>query len=143
MITYTKGNIFDSKMDAIVNPVNTVGVMGKGLALQMKIRYPLMFRSYKSACERGMIETGKIYISRNEGRTILLFPTKKHWRNPSEYTYIEEGLKYLVKNYRLLNLKSIAFPRIGCGCGGLDWSRVKAMLEKYLKDTDLEIEIYE
>lgn len=143
MIIYKKGNIFESKMDAIVNPVNTVGVMGKGLAYQFKIKYPLMFKSYKAACDCGVIETGKVYISREEGRTILLFPTKKHWKNLSEYSYIEEGLKYLAQNYKTLKLKSIAFPRIGCGWGGLNWNIVKAMIEKYLKDTDLFIEIYE
>ena len=143
MIKYTSDNIFDSKMETIVNPVNCVGVMGKGLALEFKKRYPALFIAYKSACDRHLIKPGRVYISNQPDRKIMLFPTKDHWRNPSSYEYIEEGLGYFAEHYKALKMTSCAFPRIGCGCGGLEWSKVKALIVKYLSHLDIEIEIYE
>ena len=142
MIKYVKGNIFDSKMETIVNPVNCVGVMGKGLALEYKRRYPTLFLSYKSACARKLIIPGRVYVSRQQDKKVLFFPTKDHWTDPSKYEYIDSGLSYFAKNYKDLNIQSCAFPRIGCGLGGLDWEKVKALLEKHLGDLDIEIEVY-
>ena len=142
MIRYVKGNIFNSQMETIVNPVNCVGVMGKGLALEYKKRYPALFLSYKSTCARKLIIPGRVYVSRQQDKKVLLFPTKDHWTDPSKYEYIDSGLSYFAKNYKDLNIQSCAFPRIGCGLGGLDWEKVKALLEKHLGDLDIEIEVY-
>ena len=129
-------------METIVNPVNCVGVMGKGLALEYKKRYPALFLSYKSTCARKLIIPGRVYVSRQQDKKVLLFPTKDHWTDPSKYEYIDSGLSYFAKNYKDLNIQSCAFPRIGCGLGGLDWEKVKALLEKHLGDLDIEIEVY-
>ena len=142
MIRYVKGDIFNSQMETIVNPVNCVGVMGKGLALEYKRRYPALFLSYKSACARKLIIPGRVYVSRQQDKKVLLFSTKDHWKDPSKYEYIDSGLSYFAKNYKDLNIQSCAFPRIGCGLGGLDWEKVKALLEKHLGDLDIEIEVY-
>ena len=120
MIRYVKGDIFNSQMETIVNPVNCVGVMGKGLAREYKRRYPTLFLSYKSACARKLIIPGRVYVSRQQDKKVLLFPTKDHWKDPSKYEYIDSGLSYFAKNYKDLNIQSCAFPRIGCGLGGLD-----------------------
>ena len=142
MIIYVKGDIFNSQMETIVNPVNCVGVMGKGLALEYKRRYPALFLSYKSTCARKLIIPGRVYVSRQQDKKVLLFPTKDHWKDPSKYEYIDSGLTYFAKNYKALKIRSCAFPRIGCGLGGLDWEKVKALLEKHLGDLDIEIEVY-
>ena len=142
MIKYVKGDIFNSQMETIVNPVNCVGVMGKGLALEYKRRYPALFLSYKSACARKLIIPGRVYVSRQRDKKVLLFPTKDHWKDPSKYEYIDSGLSYFAKNYKDLNIQSCAFPRIGCGLGGLDWEKVKVLIEKHLGDLDIEIEVY-
>lgn len=142
MIRYVKGNIFDSKMATIVNPVNCVGVMGKGLALEFKKRYPALFLSYKSACARNLFRPGIVYVSHQQDKKVLLFPTKEHWKDPSRYEYIDIGLSYFAKNYKALKITSCAFPRIGCGLGGLDWEKVKLLIEKHLGDLDIEIEVY-
>ena len=88
MIRYVKGNIFNSQMETIVNPVNCVGVMGKGLALEYKRRYPTLFLSYKSACARKLIIPGRVYVSNQLDKKVMLFPTKDHWKDPSKYEYI-------------------------------------------------------
>ena len=142
MIRYVKGNIFDSKMETIVNPVNCIGVMGKGLALEFRKRYPALFLSYKSACARKLISPGKVYVSNQQDKKVLLFPTKEHWKYPSKNEYIDSGLGYFSKNYKALKITSCAFPRIGCGLGGLEWEKVKALIEKHLGDLDIEIEVY-
>ena len=142
MIRYVKGNIFDSKMQTIVNPVNCIGVMGKGLALEFKKRYPALFLSYKSACARKLISPGRVYLSDQQDKKVLLFPTKDHWINSAKYEYIKTGLIYFAENYKALKITSCAFPRIGCGLGGLDWEKVKALIEKHLGELDIEIEIY-
>ena len=142
MIRYVKGDIFNSQMETIVNPVNCVGVMGKGLALEYKRRYPTLFLSYKSACARKLIIPGRVYVSNQLDKKVMLFPTKDHWKDPSKYEYIDSGLSYFAKNYKDLNIQSYAFPRIGCGLGGLDWEKVKVLIEKHLGDLDIEIEVY-
>lgn len=143
MIHYIKGDIFESKARVLVNPVNTVGVMGKGLALQFKTRYPKMFTEYKAFCDKGMLYVGELHLWNGNDHDVLNFPTKKHWRNPSKLEYIETGLKQLKKEWKGNINGSIAFTRLGCGCGGLDWKDVKPLMEKYLKDLPLEIYIYE
>ncbi len=142
MIEYVKGNIFDSPAQVIVNPVNTVGVMGKGLALEFKKKYPEMFSAYKKMCENKALTTGKLMLHFSPDHWILLFPTKEHWRNPSKIEYIENGLKKFVNTYAEKNITSIAFPKLGCGNGELDWAVVKPLMEKYLKPLPIDIYIY-
>ena len=149
MVTFKKNeNIFDSDAQVIVNPVNTVGVMGKGLALDFKNRYPKMFTEYKKACQYHLIDIGKLYYypgSKCDERDIIFFPTKKHWKSKSTIDYIEKGLQNFVETYKDVGIHSVAFPRIGCGLGGLDWEgTVKPLMIKYLSSLeDLEVQLYE
>ena len=143
MIHYVKGDIFESNAQVIVNPVNTAGVMGKGLALAFKNKYPHMFYIYKKACDRKFFDIGNLILVEDNERQILLFPTKKDWRNPSSLEYIEIGLKEFLEGYRINNITSIAFPSLGCGCGGLKWEDVKSLMEKYLGQLTIDIYIYE
>ena len=148
MIHFTKGNMMTSSAEALVNTVNTVGVMGKGIALQFKEEFPKNFLTYKAACSSGELTPGKLLItkelnSNGEEKIIINFPTKLHWRNPSKYEYITEGLKELVKAISEHKIKSIAIPPLGCGNGGLDWNIVKGMIEEALKEIECEVYIYE
>ncbi|MDI9881303.1 type II toxin-antitoxin system antitoxin DNA ADP-ribosyl glycohydrolase DarG [Flectobacillus longus] len=148
MIHYKTGNLLESKADALVNTVNIVGVMGKGIALQFKSMFPRNFKLYASACKNKEIQIGQLLVNEEEslltGKKIIInFPTKTHWRLPSEYQYIETGLVELIKVIKENNIKSIAIPPLGAGNGGLDWNKVKQLLEKYLKDLDCDITIYE
>lgn len=142
MITYVEGDIFSSPAQVIVNAVNTVGVMGKGIALAFKNRYPKMFEVYKEACEKKKFQMGKLMLCHAPDHLILLFPTKENWRNPSKLEYIEKGLERFVKNYAEKNISSIAFPKLGCGNGELKWEEVKPLMEKYLKPLPIDIYIY-
>lgn len=142
MFEYIEGNIFDSPAQVIVNTVNTVGVMGKGLALEFKNRYPEMFADYRTACEKRQFTMGKLMLWRAPDHWILMFPTKENWRNPSKLEYIERGLKNFVNSYADKNISSIAFPKLGCGNGELDWNDVKPLMEKYLKPLPIDVYIY-
>lgn len=148
MIHYKTGNLLDSEATALVNTVNTVGVMGKGIALQFKNMFPNNFKLYAQACKNKEVKVGKLLVTEEEallaGKKIIInFPTKTNWRLPSEYQYIESGLVELVKVIKEKNIKSIAIPPLGSGNGGLDWNRVKQILEKHLSGLDCEIFIYE
>lgn len=148
MIYYKTGNLLDSSAEALVNTVNTVGVMGKGIALQFKNRFPNNYKMYAKACKNNEVKTGKLLVTTEEtmlgGRKIIVnFPTKTDWRKPSEYSYIEDGLKDLVKIIREQNIKSIAIPPLGSGNGGLDWNKVKVILVNYLSGLECEMYIYE
>lgn len=142
MIEYIEGDIFKSPAQVIVNPVNTVGVMGKGLALSFKQRYPEMFTFYRAACEKKQFKIGKLMLWYAPDHWILLFPTKENWRNPSKIEYIEKGLVKFVQTYADKNINSIAFPKLGCGNGELSWDDVKPLMEKYLKALPIDIYIY-
>ena len=142
MIEYIEGDIFESPAQVIVNTVNTVGVMGKGLALSFKRRYPEMFERYKRACEKHLLSTGKLMLFYEADHWILLFPTKENWRNPSKMEYIQKGLQKFVDTYAEKNITSIAFPRLGCGNGELNWNDVKPLMEHYLKDLPIDVYIY-
>ena len=142
MITYVKGNIFNSPAKVLVNTVNTVGVMGKGVALEYKKRYPDMFECYKGLCEMKQLDIGNLYLWKKSEKWVLLFPTKKHWRNPSKLDYIEKGLKKFEENWDKVGSNTIAFPRLGCGNGGLDWTDVKPLMEKYLGKLPMQIFVY-
>lgn len=142
MFEYIEGDIFDSPAQVIVNTVNTVGVMGKGLALSFKQRYPEMFNRYKSACEKHLLTVGKLMLFYEIDHWILLFPTKENWRNPSKIEYIESGLMKFVSTYADKGITSIAFPKLGCGNGELDWDVVKPLMESYLKRLPIDVYIY-
>lgn len=143
MIYITHGNIFESSAQVIVNPVNCVGVMGAGLAKQFKERYPNSFQKYQIACRAALLEPGKLMICRENGKRILMFPTKVHWKDPSQLVYIEQGLTKLASEYQVRGIHSIAIPRIGCGLGGLDWDEVKPMIVAYLSKCSMDVYIYE
>lgn len=152
MLKYLVGHdIFSSPADALVNPVNCRGVMGKGLALEFKKRFPECFPPYKQACDARHLVVGtlmfvqlKVQPALFEIRrpAIILFPTKDHWLDKSKIEWIEQGLKYLKAQYRQWNLTSIAMPQIGCGLGGLRWHQVMPLIEKYLADEEIDVEIY-
>jgi len=142
MIEYIIGDIFDSPAQVIVNTVNTVGVMGKGLALTFKQRYPEMFEAYRTACEKHQLTTGKLMLWYAPDHWLLLFPTKENWRNPSKLEYIEKGLYKFVNTYTDKNITSVAFPRLGCGNGELNWDDVRPLMEKYLKPLPIDVYIY-
>lgn len=142
MIEYIEGDIFQSPAQVIVNTVNTVGVMGKGLALSFKKRYPGMFEVYRKACERHQLTIGKLMLYYAPDHWILMFPTKENWRNPSKVEYIEAGLKKFVNTYADKGITSIAFPKLGCGNGELSWEVIKQVMERYLKPLPITIYIY-
>lgn len=148
MINYLKGNLFESDAEALVNTVNTVGVMGKGLALQFKETFPENFRIYRDICRKGQLHTGEMLVTEDSSlltghKIIINFPTKKHWRLPSEYYYIEQGLDALRLEIEKRGIKSIAIPPLGSHNGGLDWQRVKVMIEEKLDSLNCDIYIYE
>ena len=149
MIEYTKGDLLTSNAQALVNTVNTVGVMGKGIALHFKEMFPYNFTVYAAACKRGELVPGKMLVVKDSNldlgeRLIINFPTKVHWRQPSKYEYIEAGLKDLVRVIRDFEVGSIAIPPLGCGNGGLDWGVVKGMIERALAPVDgVDICVYE
>ena len=142
MITYLRGDIFSSPAQVLVNAVNTVGVMGKGVALEFKKRYPEMFKSYERVCNEKQLDVGKLMLWKGSEKWVLMFPTKKHWRNPSKMEYVEAGLKKFVDTYMEKGITSAAFPRLGCGNGGLDWEEVRPLMERYLKQLPIPIYIY-
>jgi len=143
MIKVLMGNLLESKAQTLVNTVNCVGVMGKGIALQFKAQFPDMFKDYVTACERKEIRPGKPYLYRKLiPPWILNFPTKDHWRSVSRMEDIIQGLKYLLKNYNEWGIKSLAVPPLGCGHGQLDWKVVGPTLYRYLSQLDIPVEPY-
>ncbi|MCD7761589.1 MAG: macro domain-containing protein [Lachnospiraceae bacterium] len=137
------GNIFESKCNALVNTVNCVGVMGKGIALEFKKRYPDMFMDYVLKCECGQVKPGAPYVYQNADGTIIInFPTKDHWRSPSRLSYVEDGLNWFADNYEKYHIESIAFPPLGCGNGGLTWDMVGPVMYQKLSALPIRIEIY-
>jgi len=137
MVKIINGTIFESSAQTLVNTINCVGVMGKGLALEFKNRYPAMFDKYKSFCDKGVFKPGVLWIYKAEdGKWILNFPTKVDWKNPSKIEYIEEGLKKFVEIWKEKGITSIAFPLLGCNNGGLDADEVIPIMEKYLSQCE-------
>ena len=147
MITYTSGNLLEADTEALVNTVNTVGVMGKGIALQFAERFKTNLKLYKEACKSGSLQVGQLLAVKDADmhgeRLIINFPTKKDWKHRSSYAYIEEGLKALVTLIKQRNITSIALPPLGCGNGGLQWAKVKPMIEDHLGALDLRVVVYE
>jgi len=148
MIHYIKGNILESKAQALINTVNTVGVMGKGIALQFKNFFPKNFKIYKDACNRNAIDIGKLLVTKdynvNSGEKIIInFPTKKDWKKSSEYSYIEKGLDDLLRIIESDKITTLAMPALGAGNGGLIWENVKQIIEQKLSTLSIDIYIYE
>ena len=144
MINYIKGNLFTSNSKILVNTVNTVGVMGKGIASDFKRIYPKMFEEYKALCDAKKFDIGELFLYKTQNKWILNFPTKKHWKSPSKLEYIEKGLIELINKANELKLNDIAMPKLGCGNGGLDWeTQVKPLVEKYLKKSPINVSIYD
>ena len=133
MIERTRGNILTDDAEALVNTVNCVGVMGKGIALQFKKAFPENFKAYEAACRREEVKPGRMFVFETgqlfNPRYIINFPTKRHWRGKSRYEDISSGLQALVWEVRERKIRSIAIPPLGSGLGGLKWSRVKTMIE--------------
>ena len=148
MIRFTTGDILAEDVEALVNPVNCVGVMGRGLALQFRKAYPECFHTYAKACERREIKPGRMFVfetgTLTNPRIIINFPTKRHWRDNSVIEDIETGLKGLAKVIRDRDLRSIAVPALGSGLGGLEWSDVRPRMDKALGGFDnVEVVVFE
>lgn len=148
MIHYTQGNLLEAPVQALVNTVNTVGVMGKGIALMFKERFPKNMSEYAQACQRKMVKTGHMFVTETGellgARWIVNFPTKQHWRSPSKMEWIVEGLQDLRRFIIENDVQSIAIPPLGSGNGGLDWNEVRAKIEYMLGDlTRVDIWVYE
>ena len=148
MIELKKDNLLLSNAEALVNTVNTAGVMGKGVALQFRERFSENYLRYKKACAKGEVQTGKMFITEtdllSEPKYIINFPTKQHWKGKSKIEYIEDGLDDLLRVIQEKNIQSIAIPPLGCGNGGLDWKDVKTLIEKKLGQlSSVDIELYE
>jgi O-acetyl-ADP-ribose deacetylase (regulator of RNase III) len=148
MLRFTTGNILESSAEALVNTVNTIGVMGKGIALQFKQAFPHNYNVYRQACLNGQLKTGQLLTVKDNDlllgeRLIINFPTKSHWKMPSRYEYVESGLVALVAYLKENPVKSLAMPALGCGNGGLIWNKVRPMIEQYLTTLDMSIWVYE
>jgi uncharacterized protein YwgA/O-acetyl-ADP-ribose deacetylase (regulator of RNase III) len=142
LVAIKRGNMLDSQAHALVNTVNCVGIMGKGIALAFKRRYPEMFRDYVRRCDSGQVKLGMPYIYRAEDHVIVNFPTKKHWRSVSRLEDIESGLDYLRDHLAEWGIKSIAVPPLGCGNGQLEWSVVGPTLYRHLGAFPIPVELY-
>jgi O-acetyl-ADP-ribose deacetylase (regulator of RNase III) len=148
MIRFAQGNLLEAEVEAVVNTVNTVGVMGKGIALMFKEAYPANFRDYSAACARGEIVVGRMYVTGRESlhgpRWIINFPTKQHWRGPSHLDWIENGLVDLRRVIEAKQIRSVAVPPLGTGNGGLRWSEVRRLILKVLDGLEgVDVLVYE
>ena len=148
MIEPTSGNILIDDAEALVNTVNCVGVMGKGIALQFKKAFPENFKAYEAACRREEVQPGRMFVFKTgqmfNPRYIINFPTKRHWRGKSRYEDIASGLQALVREVQERKIRSIAIPPLGSGLGGLKWGRVKTMIEAAFKEfSDVQVKLYE
>jgi O-acetyl-ADP-ribose deacetylase (regulator of RNase III)/uncharacterized protein YwgA len=143
MVKILTGDILDSKAQTLVNTINCVGVMGKGIALKFKERFPDMFNDYMERCNRNEVRLGKPYLYKKlTPPWILNFPTKGHWRSVSRIEDIVKGLKYLLQHYKEWGITSLAVPPLGCGQGQLEWKVVGPTLYRYLNQLDIPVELY-
>ena len=148
MVTFQEGNLLEADVEALVNTVNTVGVMGKGIALMFKERFPDNFREYAAACKTGDVRLGEMFVTENHElvgpKWIVNFPTKDHWRSRTKLEWIEQGLKSLARVIEERRIGSIAVPPLGCGNGRLNWQDVRPVIESALSEVvGLEATVYE
>jgi O-acetyl-ADP-ribose deacetylase (regulator of RNase III) len=148
MIEIARGNLLLAEVDALVNTVNCVGFMGKGIALQFKLAFPANNKAYEAACARGEVVPGRMLVHDNGGlvnpRWIINFPTKRHWRGKSRLEDVAAGLKALIADVQRLGIRSIAVPPLGCGLGGLDWAVVRPMIEQAFDALpDVQVQLFE
>lgn len=145
IVPHDNSSIFDSVMQTLVNPVNCVGISGKGLALHFKDRYPEMFKRYQRDCTKGLYFPGACLLYRDDTHNILNFATKRHWRDDSQVEWIETGLQALSHKYRLWGINSLAVPALGCGNGNLHYYEdgIYDLLVQYLDPIDIPVELYE
>ncbi len=148
MIRFAHGNLLDANVDALVNAVNTAGVMGKGIALMFRERFPENYRAYVAACKRKALTAGRMFVTELQDPSrphwIINFPTKAHWRNPSKIEWIEAGLQDLKRVIEEKKIKSIAIPALGSGNGGLNWRDVRPLIESSMGNLpDVDVVIYE
>ncbi|MFZ1264937.1 MAG: macro domain-containing protein, partial [Anaerolineae bacterium] len=148
MIRFTQGDLLKVQAEALVNSVNCVGVMGRGIALQFKQTFPANFRAYAAACQRGEVQPGRMFVfdrgAFDRPRYIINFPTKRHWRSESRIQDIESGLAALVMEVRTRSIRSIAIPPLGSGLGGLNWAAVRPLIEQSFADlSDVEVLVFE
>lgn len=142
MIEYVNGDMFQSDADCLVNTVNCEGYMGKGIAYQFKVKFPENNQSYVKACKTGMLKVGQIHYYVEDGKTIINFPTKNKWREPSKMSYIEDGMDAFVQVLPTLNVKTVAIPPLGCGNGGLEWRVVKSVIVDKLQSLEEKYTFY-
>ena len=136
MIRYTTGNLLDAQTEALVNTVNEIGVMGKGIALMFREAFPDNTAAYEAACKRGEVRVGRMFVTENHALTgprwIINFPTKKNWRHPSKLEWVQDGLQDLLRVIKENKIESVALPPLGCGNGGLEWNHVRPAIESAL-----------
>jgi O-acetyl-ADP-ribose deacetylase (regulator of RNase III) len=152
MIHYTQGNLLDAEVEALVNTVNTVGIMGKGIALMFKEAFPENFRLYAAACKRGEVQIGRMFVTERPPlagsgrgpRWIINFPTKRHWRDRTRLEWVQAGLADLTRLLQEKAIRSVALPPLGCGNGGLEWAAVRPLIEQALAGfRSVEVLVYE
>ena len=146
MLRLVDGNLFASECQTLVNTVNCVGVMGAGIALEFRLRYPAMYDRYVRHCREGRLTIGKLWLYKTpsaEGRQwVLNFPTKDHWKRPSKTAYLRAGLENFVATYRIRGIESVAFPTLGSRNGGIPEATSIDLMRKYLEDVEVDVEIY-
>jgi O-acetyl-ADP-ribose deacetylase (regulator of RNase III) len=143
MLTYVTISLFESPAQTLVNTVNTVGAMGKGIAAVFKKLYPEMYQQYRRLCQEGKLDVGQLYIYRTPNKIIVNLPTKKHWRQRSRVEYIKAGLEKFVTHYEDYGISSVSFPQLGCGHGELDWeTQVQPVMERYLRGLPIPVYIH-
>jgi O-acetyl-ADP-ribose deacetylase (regulator of RNase III) len=142
MIIEKIGNIFTTKCQTIVNTINCVGVMGAGIAYEFRLREPKMFEKYKELCSQKSIDIGILWIYKTDKYNILNFPTKYDWKYPSKEEYLHKGLQKFVDTYKQKNITSVAFPLLGADRGGIPAQKSQAIMEQYLSQCDIDVEIW-
>lgn len=138
MYQIVQGSVFNTSAKCLINPVNTKGVMGAGLALEFRLRYPKMFDVYKQRCAQGRLQVGQVDFYRDDYCCVVNFPTKDDWSEKSKLQWISQGLDDFLKKYKGWDVNSFAFPKLGCDLGGLDWNDVEAVMQIKLKDVRKE-----
>jgi len=142
MLTIVTGNIFSSSAQTIVNTINCVGVMGAGIALECRLRWPEMYEQYVDLCNNKSISVGKLWLFKGADRWILNFPTKIHWRYPTKENYLHSGLNKFLETYKEKEIESIAFPLLGASHGGIPSERSREIMVSYLEKCEIPVEIY-